>query len=277
MNNPSGHLLVAFVAALLFPPLAFVHAETLHNGIEIPAPSTNTKLIGMYVHQHWPYNHPYAARTWTRGDWRGYADGLKRLGYNMIMVWPMLETMPDPLTPSDQEHLQKMADVIDMLHKDFGMRVWLTLCPNVAADNQEAAKATYQQRHFFYCDTRLNPGDATAMGQMIAWREKLLRPLAKVDAVVIIDSDPGGYPGSTNAEFANLLREHRKLLDRLRPGIELIYWMHIGWEAYCRFYQTGKFSWGTPAEQIDALTRLAAINPEPWGIANGLIHAKKVG
>jgi hypothetical protein len=242
-----------------------------------PRTASSTKLIGMYVHQHWPYNHPYAARTWTLNDWRGYADGLKRLGYNTIMVWPMLETVPDPLTRSDQAHLEKMARVIDMLHLEFGMRVWLTLCPNVAADNQEATKSTYERRHFFYCDTRVNPGDAAAMARMIAWRERLLRPLAKADAVAIIDSDPGGYPASTNAQFVHLLGEHRKLLDRLRPGIELVYWMHVGWEGYCRFYQTGKFSWGTPEEQVDVLTRLAAINPEPWGLANGLIYAKKVG
>ena len=66
-----------------------------------------------------------------------------------------------------------------MLHDDFGMHVWLTLCPNVAADSYEAAKATYPQRHFFYCDTRIDPGDATLLRQMIARREKLLRRLPR--------------------------------------------------------------------------------------------------
>ena len=33
-------------------------------------------VVGMYVHQHWPYNHPYAARTWTVDDYRGYYVGL---------------------------------------------------------------------------------------------------------------------------------------------------------------------------------------------------------
>ncbi len=235
------------------------------------------KIVGMYVHQHWPYNHPYAARTWTLDDWRGYADGLKRIGYNTIMVWPMLETMPDPLTPSDQANIDKIAKVIDLLHDEFGMQAWLALCPNVGADNAEAAKAPFEKRHFFYCDTRVNPADPAAMREMMARREKLLRPLARFDAISIIDSDPGGYPGSTNAEFVNLLMEHRKLFDRLRPGIELVYWMHVGWQGYCRFYQTGKFSWGTEQEQVDVLNRLKALNPEPWGIANGLAHAKKVG
>ena len=52
--------------------------------------------VGMYVHQHWPYKHPYAARTWTLEDWRGYADGLKKLGYNTIMIWPLLEDHTGP-------------------------------------------------------------------------------------------------------------------------------------------------------------------------------------
>ena len=83
----------------------------------------------MYVHQHWPYNHPYAARTWTLEDWRGYADGLKRLGYNAVLIWPLLETMPNPLTPSDHANLHKIACVIDMLHEQFGMRVYIALLP----------------------------------------------------------------------------------------------------------------------------------------------------
>lgn len=215
---------------------AFLIAGILTQGsrAEPPLSTRPAKIIGMYVHQHWPHNHSYAARTWTLDDWRGYADGLRQLGYNTILIWPVLETMPDPLTPSDQASLDKIAAVIDMLHGQFAMRVYLCLCPNVGA-NAEAAKSTFERRHFFFCDTRINPGDAEAMRRMIEWREKLLRPLAAADGITIIDSDPGGYPGSTNAEFVNLLALHRRMLDRLRPGIELYYWMHVGWEGYCRF------------------------------------------
>ena len=144
------------------------------------------KIIGMYVHQHWPYNHPYAARTWTVEDWRGYAGGLKQLGYNTILVWPMLETMPDPLTPSDQANIDKIAKVIDLLHRELGMRVYLALCPNVGANDAEAARATFEKRHFFYCDTRGNPGDPKALKRLIDWRAKLLAPLAAADGVAII-------------------------------------------------------------------------------------------
>ena len=227
---------------------------------------TSAGIIGMYVHQHWPYNHPYSARTWTVGDYQSYADGLTKLGYNTMLIWPLLETTPSPLTPSDRANLNKIAKVIDMLHHDFKMRVWISLCPNVAANDKEAAKYPFTKRHFFYCDRRVDPGDRAAVSRMIKWREELLRPLAKMDGVAIIDSDPGGYPGSTNDQFVNLLLEHRKMFDRLRPGIELYYWMHAGWESYGRLYQTGEFKWGTAGEARDVLARLKKLDPKPWGI-----------
>ncbi len=61
---------------------------------------------------------PYSARTWTLEDWRGYAGGLKVLGYNAMMIWPVLEIIPDPLTESDRVHLEKMRAVIAMLQRE---------------------------------------------------------------------------------------------------------------------------------------------------------------
>jgi hypothetical protein len=234
------------------------------------------KLVGIYIHQHWSYNHPYAARTWSLDDWRGYADGIRRLGYNAVMIWPVLETVPDPPTRSDRAHLDKMSRVIDMLHRDFGMKVHIALCPNVVP-NADAAKSGFEKRRFFYTDLRVNPSDPTAMSAMLGARERLLRPLARADAVNIIDSDPGGYPGSTNREFVDLLVAHRGLLDRLRPGIELNYWVHAGWPAYGRFYATGEFKPGTEPEFLEAFQLLAKANPAPWGLAGGLRFAAKVG
>jgi hypothetical protein len=232
-------------------------------------PSMPPKIVGMYVHQHWSYSHPYAARTWTLEDWRGYMDGLHRIGYNTILIWPVLETMPDPLTPSDRDSLDKIAKVIDAAHKDYGMRVYLTLCPNVGVKSEEAATYTFEQRPFFYCDSRVDPSDAVALGRLVEWREKLLRPLAAADGIAIIDSDPGGYPGSNNVEFAYLLGAHRRMLDRLRPGMELYYWIHVGWESYCHYYATGEFHMGSQEEVQDAVGLLARLHPEPWGIASG--------
>ncbi len=226
-------------------------------------------MIGMYVHQHWSYNHPYAARTWTLDDWKGYLDGLKKLGFNTVLIWPVLETMPDPLTKTDEQNLEKIAQVIDFAHQNLHMRVLIALCPNVIARNEEARKYTFVQRPFFHTDLRVDPADAVAMGKMIAWRKKLFTPLKAVDGVLIIDSDPGGYPDSDNAEFVALLGSHRTMFNELNPRIELYYWIHAGWEAYCRFYATGEFAMGESPEIQDAIQRLAKVNPEPWGLASG--------
>src|ERR1700728_417687 len=76
------------LASLAFPYGAFVNFS-----LSGPTGHRSTgKMIGMYVHQHWPYRHPYAARTWSVEDYRGYADGLRKLGYNMMMIWPLIET-----------------------------------------------------------------------------------------------------------------------------------------------------------------------------------------
>lgn len=129
----------------------------------------------------------------------------------------------------------------------------------------------------FYCDTRVNPADPKALSKLIEQRKEVFRPLRKVDGVAIIDSDPGGYAGSTNPDFVNLLLAHRQMFDSLRPGIELVYWNHVGWPAYGRWYQTGKFNFGTEAEFVEALTLLKQFDPKAWGIANGLKYAEKVG
>jgi hypothetical protein len=136
-------------------------------GVAEGSPAQASKIVGMYVHQHWPYNRPYAARTWTLDDWRGYADGLKRIGYNTLLIWPVLETMPDPLTPSDKANLEKISRVIDMLHTEFQMRAYIVLCPNVGANNAAAKQATFERRHFFYSDVRINPGNVEELSKLI--------------------------------------------------------------------------------------------------------------
>jgi hypothetical protein len=119
--------------------------------------------------------------------------------------------------------------------------------------------------------------DGTRHGVLGQERYGYLEGVANADALAIIDSDPGGYPGSTNADLIRLLARHRKLLDRLRPGIELIYWMHFGWEAYSRHYADGRSYRGTDEEHSEMLRRLRTLNPEPWGLANGLPYAEKLG
>ena len=234
-------------------------------------------IIGMYVHAGWPYHHPYAARTWSVEDWRGYAGAMKQLGYNTLMFWPVVETMPEPLTQSDQAALDRFSQAIDVIHNELDMRLFITIAPNIGVKDTVASKYSYEDRYYYESYVHLNPGDATQLTELMSHRVTLLEPLAQMDGLVIIDSDPGGYPGSTNEEFVLLFEEHRKLLDQLRPGIELIYWMWAGWQAYARFFETATFRWGENSEFLEVLNLLSQKNLEPWGLLNGLNYAQQVG
>ena len=56
----------------------------------------------------------------------------------MVLIWPMLETMPNPLNPSDRASLDKMQRVIDAAHREFHMKVWIVMCPNIVAIDEHA-------------------------------------------------------------------------------------------------------------------------------------------
>lgn len=230
-------------------------------------PAPETPMLGMYVHQHWSYNHPYNARTWTLDDWRGYLDGMKRLGYNMVLIWPVLETVPEPMTPSDHENLKRIGQVIDMAHNDFSMRAYFVLCPNNRGKD-EAAQYTFEDRPFFGTERRVNPADAVEWGKLMAFRKELITPLQNADGIFIIDSDPGGWPYSTNLDFVSILRSHRYIMDEVNPEMELIYWAGFGWEAYARFYETGEIKRGTEDEFDQTVHMIAANRLEPWWIAS---------
>ena len=232
------------------------------------------ELLAMYVHMHWAYNHPYAARTWSIEDWRSYAQGLSSLGYNAAMIWPMSETMPDPLTPSDHAFLSKIRDVIRMLHEELDFTVWICICPNTVG-NEKAAEYTFEDRPFFSTDLRLDPGDAADVDEIMRRRRPVLDYVREADGIAVIDSDPGGYIGSTNAEFAALLCRYMQVFREYNPSGRVYYWMHVGWEAYNNWWEeverTGefpRFQWEKQNwhEVVSALSDSGLTN---WGLFAG--------
>jgi hypothetical protein len=231
-------------------------------------------FLGMYVHMHWGYNHPYAARTWSLADWTGYANGLKALGYNLIMIWPMTETMPYPPTPSDLAHLTKIQGVIEMLH-GIGMQAIICVAPNTVA-NAQAAHYPFESRPFFKCDARLDPANSQEMDRMMEIRHGLLSYLRNADGIAVIDSDPGGYIGSTNAEFTALLWRYVELVKELNPQAKLYYWQWVGWESYNRFWAASQKS-SAPVQIefskndcLEVVKALLAKPQEPWALFRGI-------
>ena len=230
-------------------------------------------MLGMYVHTHWGYNHPYSARTWTLADWQGYLEGLTGLGYDFLMIWPLLDSMPPAPTASDRAFLSLLGEVIDLAQQRYGLRVAVIVCPNTIG-NEHAAHYTYRARPYFACERKVDPGDRAAVAAFLAGRRAQLQPLAGADALAIIDSDPGGYVGSTNDQFVDLMRGQIDVYREFHPSAELLYWMFIGWENYNRFWaQAQGWQPGRPTPRIgldpavfaETLDLMGERIPEPWG------------
>ena len=225
-----------------------------------------TKMLGMYVHMHWSFNYPYAARTWSLEDWRGYLNGISRLGYNTVVIWPVIETMPEPLTYSDKAHLEKMSAVVKIAQQDLRMRVYFTLTPNVSANNGEAAKYTLEKRPYNYCSVLVDPTKPGELRKMMEKRARLCAYLKQADGFFLIDGDPGGWPDCKNEDFVEIFSLHRKMLNNLRPGLELYVWTHQGWETTGKMY-SGNGKPTSASDLRELLSMLSKDEYEPWGVA----------
>lgn len=229
-------------------------------------------MLGMYIHTHWAYNHPYAARTWEEADWEAYLGALTKLGYDFVMVWPQMDSMPATPTPSDITWLQTLSRAIDVAHDRFGMRVGITSCPN-AIGNQAAAGYEFRNRPYFVCEERIDPGDPAAVDAFIEGRRQALQHLRNADALVVIDSDPGGYIGSTNPDFVELCRRQVEVMREVNAEAEFVYWMLAGWESYNAFWARVAADSGTDHAMWrdwkgddfpETLSLMADSIPEPW-------------
>ena len=229
-------------------------------------------LLGMYVHTHWGYNHPYSARTWTLADWEGYLGGLAALGYNLVMVWPQFDSMSPSPNASDRAALKVISDAIDLARAQFGMRTVIVAAANTIG-TQEAASYPFQSRPYFLVEKRVNPKDKVEVGALLEGRRNQFALLANADALAIIDSDPGGYAGSTNEEFVALAMAQLEAFRSHNPRAEFIYWMLAGWESYCRFWALAAADQSGRAQMWDdwkgddfvqTLSLMREHEPEPW-------------
>lgn len=230
--------------------------------------------LGMYVHTHWGYNRPYAARAWTIEDWHGYLQGLSRMGFDIIKFWPQIDSMPSEPTASDRVYLQDMGKMIDMAHAEFGMKVIVVATGNCMG-NDEAGEYEFQSRPYFGCEKKVNPSDKAEVAQLLKARRNHLSYLANADAITIIDSDPGGFIDSTNEEFADLCTAQTKVFRELNPKGEFIYWMLMGWENYNRFWKAQRDDPNATADMWDfrggfdfkvTLEFMKERIPEPWSV-----------
>ncbi len=235
-------------------------------------------MLGMYVHTHWGYNRPYSARRWTLPDWEGYLEGLSHLGFDAVKIWPQIDTMPLNPTPSDAAYLHTLAKATETAHDRFGMQVILVLTANCMG-NERAAGYAFHGRPYFICERKVNPSDEDEVATLMVQRHNALSFVPNADAIAIIDSDPGGYIGSTDEEFVDLCVRQMAVYRDLNPSAAFVYWMLVGWETYCRFWEAQRnaeapdpnpWPYQQPSDFDDTLALLQARMPEPWWLTGYL-------
>ena len=210
---------------------------------------------GFYLHGCWVFNYPFAVRCWQPADYAHMFGLLRRLGFNTVMLWPVLETIPAPLSPADRAALanyrQTIADA-----QAAGLECWLTQCPNLTVPPELGAKPWAARSLMRYArNVRLDrPEEAEPFYRH---RAAILEILNNADGYVTIDGDPGGYPGARPAEFLEVFRRDRQTIDRAgtHPKTQkVIPWIWCGWGT--------KGVWREPIEPFVRAT-LATLKPRP--------------
>lgn len=218
---------------------------------------------GFYLHGCWAFNHPFAVRTWKREDYQGMFRLLKRLGFNTVMLWPVLEAVPAPLTEADRQAVAAYRPIIEDARKS-GLECWLTQC--VVTSRPEIRAKPWMQRSLYPYRQVVRLDDPKQSEAYLKHRAALMTILNNADAYVTIDGDPGGYPGAKPSEFLKVLVHDRKTIDRAgtHPKAQrIIPWIWCGWGT--------KGVWQEPIDPFVTATleSLKAQMPEPWELLPG--------
>lgn len=215
---------------------------------------------GFYLHGCWVMEHPFSVRSWERQDFAQMFRLLKHLGYTTVMLWPTPETAPMPLSAEDAATLRGYRPVIEDA-KAAGLECWFTYCPSVIAKD-EVRPLPWKDRSLYASTKVVRLTDEATAGAYLQHRQSVLRCLDNADAFVVIDGDPGGYPGAPVGEYLRILKNDQQAV----PGKPVIPWVWCGWGT--------KGVWQEPIEPFIAAT-LEAIKqqmPEPWELLPGRSH-----
>ncbi len=192
--------------------------------------ATNETHLGFYLHAGWNYDYPFAVHSWKRPDYADMFRFLKELGYDRVMLWPLVETIPLPLSEADARDLREYRKIVTEAQR-ARLECWLTLCPNLTVRSETSAQRwndrtlmpNVRVMHFD------NPAEKSAY---LEHRAKIISILNNADGYVTIDGDPGGYAGARAEDFVNLFCADHDVLQKrgTHPRSQkVVPWIWCGW------------------------------------------------
>ena len=179
--------------------VAFVIAVALLAGLaargfaaEAPRGAPGFEHCGLYVHGCWLYNYPFATHSWSHEDYDHMFRLLKLLGYDRVMLWPMMEGIPMPMSAEDAGALCAYRGIIEDAHQ-AGLECRST--QSVCTTEQTIAEKPWLNRNFYAVRKDVRLDDPAQAEPWLQHEAAMVAILNNADAYVTIDSDPGGYPG----------------------------------------------------------------------------------
>jgi len=158
------------------------------------------RKCGFYLHAGWTYEYPFAVRRWTRRDYAGMFRLLRRLNLDQVMIWPMMELAPPPLSETDAAYYREFRLVVDDA-RAAGLECLLTSSPNLSTTEVIRAEPNIRERVWFPHERVFQFNQPGELDAYLRHAGALLQCLNNADGFVFIDGDPGGYPGARPAEF----------------------------------------------------------------------------
>jgi hypothetical protein len=196
---------------------------------EAPQRSPGFQHCGLYVHACWLYNYPFATRRWSHKDYDHMFRLLKLLGYDRVMLWPMMEGIPMPMSAEDADALRDYRKIIEDAHQE-GLECWLTL--SLCTTDQKIAEKPWLNRNLYAVRKDVRLDDPAQAEPWFQHEAAMVAILNNADAYVTIDSDPGGYVGAKAEDFVKVFQHDRRTIDRVgvRPKQQKVMpWVWGGW------------------------------------------------
>ena len=223
---------------------------------------------GFYLHACWQFNYPFSVLSWSADDYVGMFRLLRLLDIDTVMLWPMMESIPAPLSRSDAAELESARSVVDTA-RATGLECWIVQTANVTSTLAIAEKSL-AHRHLYPNKQIVRLDNVRERTTFLAHRKAMLSIVNNADGYVTIDGDPGGYPDADPQEFVDIIKHDRGLIDEIgtHPNAQkVIPWLWCGWGDH--WETVGP--WNEPIEPLTqpVITRLKEQMREPWALLPG--------